>query len=145
MTKPVEALESSGGCLCGAVRYKISTEPLMVAICHCRHCRRQSGSAFSVVGVISNDAYHQQGETKVFRDTGDTGLAVNRHFCGRCGSPIVSVADAFPGVTIVKAGTLDQPDRWVPTQEAYCASALPWLGESLTRQCFDRSNVGDQI
>lgn len=145
MNKAGEPLETSGGCLCGAVRYVISAEPLMVAICHCRHCQRQSGSAFSVVGVIPDDGYRQSGETKVFRDTGDTGLAVDRHFCGHCGSPVVSIGEAFPGLTIVKAGTLDQPERWVPTQEAYCASALPWLGETATRQCFDRSNVGDAI
>ncbi len=33
-----------GGCLCGAVRYSVSAEPAMQAVCHCRNCQRQAGS-----------------------------------------------------------------------------------------------------
>ena len=41
-----------GGCLCGTVRYECSAEPLMTAVCHCTHCQKTSGSAFSInIGV----------------------------------------------------------------------------------------------
>jgi hypothetical protein len=43
----------SGGCLCGAVRYECNAEPLGTAICHCTHCQKVSGSAFSVNVVAS--------------------------------------------------------------------------------------------
>lgn len=38
-----------GGCLCGAVRHSSTAAPLMTAICQCKHCQRQSGTAFSVL------------------------------------------------------------------------------------------------
>ena len=33
-----------GGCLCGAITYKISGEPIVVAHCYCRDCQRISGA-----------------------------------------------------------------------------------------------------
>jgi hypothetical protein len=35
----------SGGCLCGQVRYSASADPAMVAVCHCRNCQKQAGTA----------------------------------------------------------------------------------------------------
>ena len=43
-----------GGCLCGAVRYTSKSPPLMTAICSCKHCQRQSGTAFSVLVAVTN-------------------------------------------------------------------------------------------
>jgi hypothetical protein len=39
--------DRKGGCLCGAVRYVLKSEPQAAAICHCTHCQKQSGSLFS--------------------------------------------------------------------------------------------------
>jgi hypothetical protein len=80
----------------------------------------------------------------VFRDVGESGQPLERHFCPDCGSPIVSVAASFPGLTIIKAGTLDEPERWTPTEEAYCGSAMPWLEASPARRRFAGSNVGTE-
>jgi hypothetical protein len=129
-----------GGCLCGQVRYMIAAEPLLSAICHCRNCQKQSGTAFSVVSAYPASAYDQTGETRVFADRGDSGKGVARHFCPNCGSPIISVADAMPGIVIVKAGSLDGFADVRPTAEVYCDNALSWLPKlSATR--FPRSNI----
>jgi hypothetical protein len=43
-----------GGCLCGAVRYRITRQPVAMTRCHCRSCRLASGSpvmAWTVVPV----------------------------------------------------------------------------------------------
>lgn len=112
-----------GGCLCGAIRYSISGEPLVTAVCHCTHCQKQGGSAFSVVAVVTDSQYSQTGVTRVYGDTGDSGKGVQRHFCGDCGSPIVSLVEAMPGLTMVKAGTLDDPKGLKPSQEVWCGSA----------------------
>lgn len=136
---PVETHE--GGCLCGRIRYGFDGDPLMVAICHCRNCQRQSGSAFSIVCVVADQAYRQTGETAIFEDIGESGQSVSRHFCGNCGTPIVSIAQAIPGLTILKAGSLDQPGRWTPTVEAYCETGLPWVPQ-ITSERHPRSNIG---
>lgn len=131
----------SGGCLCGQVRYRFTGDPLMVAVCHCRHCQKQSGSAFSLVCVVTDAQYRQEGETRIFQDRGDSGGTVDRHFCAHCGSPITSIAGILPGLTIIKAGTLDDPSPWRPAAEAYCDSALPWL-PPLAADRYPRSNIG---
>lgn len=119
----------TGQCLCGAVRYRIDGKPQLVAICHCTHCRRQSGSAFSVNALVARAGYRQEGTTRVFTDAGSSGGAVYRHFCPRCGSPILSALPGLPDHVLVKAGTLDNPETLAPSRELWCDSALPWLPE----------------
>ena len=140
MTGDEPIARHEGGCLCGQVRYVFDGDPLLVAVCHCRNCQRQSGSAFSVVCAILDQSYHQQGTTRVFEDVGESGQTVQRHFCERCGSPIVSIAAAIPGLTIIKAGSLDHPEQWVPALEAYCDSSMSWLPAVATER-HPRSNV----
>lgn len=119
--------QHQGGCLCGQVRYGFTGDPLLVAVCHCQNCQKQSGAPFSLVVAVTDDAFTRTGQTKVFDDHGDSGGTVHRHFCPDCGSPIISLADALPGLTLIKAGTLDAPGAWTPTFEVYCDRAMPWL------------------
>lgn len=143
MTQTISSPARSGGCLCGQVRYRFTADPLMVAVCHCRNCQKQSGTAFSIVCVLADTQYSQQGKTTIFQDRGDSGAIVHRHFCAGCGSPIISIADALPGLTIIKAGTLDDPRPWRPSLEAYCDRALPWL-PPLADDRHARSNTGQK-
>lgn len=115
-----------GGCLCGAIRYEVKAEPQAVVICHCTHCQRASGSAFSVNLLVREGDYEQLGETKSFLDTGDSGLSSYRHFCGGCGSPVMTKAMNLPGMVLVKAGTLDDPQGLRPQAEIYTDHAAKW-------------------
>ena len=116
-----------GGCLCGAVRYELTAEPQMTAVCHCTHCQRQGGAVFSTNLMIAESAFVQTGETKVYADKGDSGQAVWRHFCGTCGSPIISKIAVMPGVVAVKAGTLDDMSGLTPAIEVYGDHAAAWV------------------
>ena len=71
--------DRKGGCLCGTVRYVLKGEPRAIAICHCTHCQRQSGSVFSFNLVIREADYEQSGETMVYVDKGDSGQPVVQH------------------------------------------------------------------
>jgi hypothetical protein len=93
------------------------------------------------VCAVTSDAYEQSGTTAIFADTGESGKRVMRHFCPNCGSPIVSLAEAFPGLTLIKAGTLDKPDQIKPTVEAYCESAWKILPPFERTERFARSNI----
>ena len=84
-----DAPTRSGGCLCGAVRYDVSAPALSVVACHCRDCQRQAGSAFSIIAVFPRDAVHFSGTPALYRGHGDSGGAVERNFCGACGSPLL--------------------------------------------------------
>ena len=94
----------SGGCICGAVRYKISGAPIASGLCHCNRCRPQSGSAFSTIIIIKRSTFTIEGPTAVFEDTGSSGLYVGRRYCPRCGSPLTTESDATPDMMFVKAG-----------------------------------------
>lgn len=120
--------ERKGGCLCGAVRYVLKGEPQAAAICHCRHCQRQSGSLFSLNLFIGETDYDQQGETRFFEDRGDSGHPSYRHFCGTCGSPIFTKVSTMPGLVLLKAGTLDSVVNVRPPEvEIYAERAARWL------------------
>jgi len=93
-------VEMTGGCLCGQVRYSANEDPVFVGVCHCTHCQRQTGTAFSVLVGIPKSAMSIQGQVKTFHDTGDSGQPVERNFCPECGSPIFSDVAVMPGVTI---------------------------------------------
>lgn len=116
-----------GGCLCGAVRYVIRAEPRPGVVCHCTHCRKQSGSLFSFNLVVRETDYEQQGETKVYVDSGDSGQPVHRHFCGRCGSPVFVKIAAAPRHVVIKAGSLDDIGGLKANTEIYCDHAADWI------------------
>lgn len=120
--------EIEGGCNCGAVRYRLSGDPITVAVCHCANCRRQSGSAFSVNLVVAASAMTLSGELTTYEDHDtESGQPVQRQFCATCGSPIRSITAASSKVAIVKAGTADDPGRFTPTIHVWTSTALPWV------------------
>ena len=130
--------DRKGGCLCGAVRYVLKGEPRGIALCHCTHCQRLSGSLFSFNLVIREADYEQSGETAIYVDKGDSGQPVYRHFCGACGSPILAKTALIPGKLVVKGGTLDSLESLEglqPKAEIYTDHAVKWLApvEGATR------------
>jgi hypothetical protein len=118
-----------GSCLCGGVRYSSEAEPEMTVVCHCEHCQRQTGTAFSIlVGIPADSLQFENDESLAeFLDQGDTGGTVHRKFCRNCGSPIVSLAESVPGVSFIKAGTLDDKSWLEPTMHLWCDTAQPWV------------------
>jgi hypothetical protein len=118
----------TGRCLCGAVTYEILGDLLATVVCHCDHCQRQSGGAFSVNLVALESQLTVTGDLQTYDEIGDGGeVCVRRRFCGGCGSPIVSVLTRPAGVVAVKAGTLDDKSSVVPTTEAWCVDKQPWV------------------
>ena len=109
----------TGRCLCGEVTYELAGDLIATAVCHCDHCQRQSGGAFSVNLVAHESQLTVNGELRTYEETGERGDAVyvRRRFCGSCGSPIVSELALSPGVIAVKAGTLDDKSSVLPTAE----------------------------
>lgn len=120
-------MSMTGRCLCGQVSYVVEGEPMLTAICHCRHCQRQAGTAFSIIVAVAADAVSITGATKSFADKADSGAIVLRRFCPECGSPLFSALPTAPEVVYVKAGTLDNPTEVRPQIQIWCKSAQPWL------------------
>lgn len=122
-------MTKTGRCLCGAISYELSGEVLATAVCHCDHCQRQSGGAFSVNVVAHKSQLTVTGTLSIYGDRGEAGDAVyvNRCFCGDCGSPIYSELMMRDGLIAVKAGTLDDRSEIEPGIEAWCDHKQPWV------------------
>jgi hypothetical protein len=133
-----------GGCLCGAVRYSSEAEPAFTAICHCRDCQRQIGTAFSiVVGVPRGDLELTGGTLSTFTTVGEEdGRERQRQFCSGCGSPIVTLTPGLPDVAILKAGTLDDTSWLDPQLEVWGRSAQPWVEPMEGRPRMERGPGG---
>ena len=129
MSQEVRALPEklSEGCMCGAVRYRISGTPIVAAVCHCDRCRPQSGSAFSTVIIIKRSTIKLEGETAVFEDIGASGFRVARRHCPRCGSPLTTEPDAAPEVMFVKVGGIDSNEWFHPVMELFVGKRRPWV------------------
>lgn len=116
-----------GQCLCGQYTYSVDAEPMMIAVCHCKSCQRQSGSAFSTNIGVPDAAIESEGALKIFDETADSGNTVHRHFCGNCGSPVYSTLSGMPGLAFLKAGTLDDTAGVRPQTHIWCKSAQDWV------------------
>jgi hypothetical protein len=118
----------TGGCLCGAVRYMLKSAPTNVVVCHCTHCQKVSGSAFSTNALIAENALAIEGEWASFPDPSDSGAILNRCFCPRCGSSIFSRPANRPGVLILKVGTLDDHSSLqTAALQIWTRSRQPWV------------------
>ena len=128
-----------GRCLCGAVTYTSEAEPAFTAVCHCRDCQRQTGTAFSVIVGVPAESFELNGELSEHVTIGeDHGLETKRRFCPACGSPVMSEADAMPDVVFIKAGTLDDPSWLAPQLEVWGKSAQPWVQPTEGRPRMER-------
>jgi hypothetical protein len=117
-----------GGCACAAIRYKITESPLIVHACHCRDCRRITGSAFVINLWIERKFVEASHMPKSFRLTAGSGKPHDVFFCEKCGAYLWSVYHAAPGDCLfVRAGTLDQPEKVAPDVHIFTRSKLPWL------------------
>jgi len=116
----------TGGCIRGAVRYECSAEPLMTANCHCRDCQKASGGAFSSVLAVPTAALMIVGQIKYYDTKGDSGQTASRGFCPICGARLLGKPKAMPDLTVILAGSLDDPSWFRPGMDFYAASAQPW-------------------
>ena len=116
-----------GGCSCGAVRFRLTSEPLFVHCCHCLNCQRQTGSAFVINLLIESDRVEllaaQPEPVDVPREVGDPQRVY------RCPSCQVAVFSEYgrPEVWFVRGGTLDDPASVEPDVHIFTRSKLPWV------------------
>jgi hypothetical protein len=107
----------TGQCLCGDISYEIAGAPAM------------AGAAFSTLWGVPKANIQLRGQTPTVYIDGATasGSEVERHFCGRCGSPIYSIVPGQPDMLFLKTGTLDQTEDFAPQFHVWCDSKQPWV------------------
>ncbi len=116
--------EHLGSCLCGTVRFKVEGEFDSFYLCHCQHCKKDTGSAHAA-NLFSQSAKlsWQSGADAVTTFT-LPGTRHGRSFCKFCGSALPNNQTA--GVLIVPAGSLDTAVSILPTAHIFSSSKANW-------------------
>jgi hypothetical protein len=122
----------TGGCLCRAVRYRISASPILTRVCWCRLCQYLACGNGTVNVCFPSEALSVEGELRDFPSVADSGNAMHRRFCPACGTQLFSEAEVRPHLIFVRAGTLDDRELARPAATIWTSQAPSWA-------CFDAS------
>lgn len=119
----------SGGCQCGAVRYRVHGPLSDPHLCHCRMCQKAAGNYFMPLGgVRRSDLEITRGAPAWFASSGP----IRRGFCAACGTPLlfetVGVDRAY-----VTLGSLDDPASVPPVSTYGVEAKMPWLAQAVER------------
>lgn len=116
-------ITATGGCQCGAVRYRASAMLDNAHLCHCRMCQKATGSPFAALVAAPDDALEWTRGTPA---TFESSAGVERGFCAQCGTPLFYHARAN-GRTNLTIGSLDDPAAFAPQSQMGAESRMPWF------------------
>lgn len=116
----------TGGCLCGAVRYEITADPVRMINCHCRTCQKASGAAYLALLFVPDEAFVISGSYMEYPTVAASGNTVYRAFCPKCGTALFGRNSAFTRLRPIAAATLDDPSVYRPQMDMWAADAQPW-------------------
>lgn len=123
-----------GGCLCGAVRYRIEGEPLVSGTCQCRSCRKASAAAIVPwIHLESEKFSFTKGKPADFNSS----PSVTRTFCGSCGTPLTYWKTSYGRTLDVTTCSLDDPDAFPPVAHVWTSHRLRWIELADGLPCFD--------
>lgn len=120
-------LPVTGGCVCGAVRFEISADPLMMLKCHCRDCQQISGGPYTPAVIFPYPAFKTtKGEIQRYGTPSLAGRHNLRGFCAKCGSRLTGAENPGKGIIGVVASSLDDPSLFKPQMDLFVSDAQPW-------------------
>ncbi|MBB4238377.1 GFA family protein [Rhizobium esperanzae] len=113
----------TGGCQCGAVRYRARGELGYPHICHCRMCQKAAGNYFLPLAVAKRQDFElTRAEPKWFRSSD----LVRRGFCGDCGTPLFYDIPETDFINIA-LGSLDEPEVVKPVMQSNTGRKMSWF------------------
>jgi hypothetical protein len=114
----------AGGCLCGAIRYRISRETVEALYCHCRMCRQAHGAPVVAWLTVPLGGFTiTAGTPAAYRSSAKAW----RHFCSRCGTPLTWREADNPKDVDVSIASLDDPEAVRPTLHLWTDSRIAWF------------------
>lgn len=116
----------TGGCMCGAVRYETSGEPVSVIHCHCLSCRRHTGApVVTLAGFRKDQVEFTDDERRIY----ESSPGVGRGFCGKCGTPLTWEGDGGELGPLIEIliSTTDDPNALVPQCHIHHDERIDWF------------------
>jgi hypothetical protein len=127
-----DSARREGGCACGAVRYAMTGDPVVVALCHCNSCRRSAGAPVMAWAMYPRESFALLRGERALRASSP---GASRGFCARCGTQLSWEGDALPGMIDMTVGSFDDPSSLAPAFHIWDSVRIPWLktADSLPR------------
>src|ERR1700744_2321267 len=144
MTATRPTLPLTGGCSCGAIRYEVTSFPLLLYTCNCNNCQAASGSAFALnMPVATKSLRLVKGEPKGWHHLSPSGSEICSWFCAECGARLYGSRKSRPQSMNLRAGTLDDTSWISPVVHTFLESGQPWIrslvGSAAAIECYEPS------
>lgn len=110
-----------GHCLCGAIQFEATGEPLWQAVCHCESCRRATSSPVTAFVGFPRDAVTWSGELPGRYQLTEK---AERLFCKQCGSQLAYVSNARTDQIDLYTASFENPNAYPPAKAAFPGEAL---------------------
>ncbi len=115
-----------GRCLCGAVSYRSDGAPVFMGNCYCVDCAHESGTGHITAVAVPETSMVVDGVTATFTKPTDSGKTIRNTFCPVCATTVFTNPAGLPGLSLIRAGTLDDPGAVAPQMNMYVVSAPDW-------------------
>ena len=115
----------TGGCQCGAIRYRSTAVLDNAHLCHCRMCQKAVGNIFAaLVGAPKDALAWTRGSPARWRSSAH----VDRGFCAACGTPLFYDDETSDRIALT-IGSLDDPAAFKPVTHDGTEGRMPWFAE----------------
>lgn len=128
-------MDMTGGCFCGAVRYRVTGAPRSTSLCHCTSCRRSTGGPSLAWAIFAEQDVEIVAGTLAIHHSSP---GVERGFCARCGTSLTYRRANRPGLFDVTTASLDDPEACPPGKEIWVEERLSWVAANPDLAQFDR-------
>ena len=132
-----------GGCVCGAVRYRVKNAPFRTGVCHCKFCQRRTGSAFGVGVYFKKEDFELlRGELSCYEHRSDESSRwLRMEFCPKCGATVTWTLELFPDGRGVAGGSFDDTSWLQIERHTWTRSSQHWVPIPPDVPKFKKSSV----
>ena len=128
-------LNLKGSCGCGKVEYTITDKPLFTQACHCKNCKKSTGSSFVIHTMVFEEDFFLKGDVSSTQLPTGSGKGYRAYFCNNCGVYLYCKYKVAVGRIAVRSATLDNPIS--PQAHIYVKDKDPWIDITNKKICFD--------
>lgn len=116
----------TGGCQCGAIRFRVEGDLGEACVCHCRMCQKAFGGLYAPLVWVRDTVFTwTRGAPKHFKSSN----VVARGFCSNCGTPLTYEA---PDGVAMAIGAFDHPEQIAPRTQYGVEGKLPYMDQIAT-------------
>ena len=116
----------TGGCLCGTVRFELSSAPIDAGYCHCTRCQRRTGTAASANAGVDGTGFTLTSGAESVAGWHHPSGGFEKCFCVRCGAHLFSRSREDPSRMSVRMAAFDTPPEIPFTYRQFVAYAAAW-------------------